>query len=155
MSGVVKIADRVAARVGPVVEELGFQLVDVSFLVERGRHILRIFADTEKGITVDECAFLSREVGNLIDVEDLIPHEYVLEVSSPGLDRPLKKSDDFLRVLGNNVKLRLKRPVDGRRHFTGRLKAYESEVLELELENGTVSLPVAEIDRANLVYEFR
>ena len=154
MAGVGKIVERVAARIGPVVDELGFHLVDVDFLVERGRHILRISADTEEGISLDECAFLSRELGTLIDVEDLIPHEYVLEVSSPGLDRPLKKADDFIRVLGSKVKLRLKKPVEGRRNFTGRLKEYEGETLDLVLENGTVKLPVAEIERANLVYEF-
>lgn len=154
MAGAGSIVERVAALVDPVIEELGFELVDVAFLMERGRRVLRIYVDTENGITLDECAAASREVGSLIDLEDLIPYEYVLEVSSPGLDRPLKKADDFLRALGRKIKVRMRRPVGGRRNFTGTLKAFENETLEVGVENETVKIPVADIDRANLVYLF-
>jgi ribosome maturation factor RimP len=154
MAGVESIIEKVSAHAGPVIEDLGFELVDVDFLSDRGRRVLRIYVDAENGITLDDCAEVSREVGSLIDLEDLVPDEYVLEVSSPGLDRPLKKSGDFVRALGRKVKVRMRQPVDGRRRFTGTLKTFENDMLEVQIEKGTVMLPVAGIDRANLVYEF-
>ncbi len=154
MTDGVSVADRVAGLIGPVVAELGFELIDVEFLAERGRRILRVYADSERGINLDECALVSREVGSLIDLEDLIPGNYVLEVSSPGLDRPLKKSDDFLRALGRRVKIQTAGPVEGRRKFTGTLERFDGDSVEVIVDDGgSFVLPAALIRKANLVYE--
>ena len=97
---------QVSRFVEPILYEMGFELVDIEFLSEYGRSVLRIYVDKEGGITLDECARVSREVGDLIDVKNIIKHEYVLEVSSPGLNRPLKKEQDFLRAIDKKIKIR-------------------------------------------------
>lgn len=140
----------------PVLEETGFELVDVEYLSDRGRWILRVFMDKEGGVTIEDCARASREIGDLIDVKDLIDHEYVLEVSSPGLDRPLKKEKDFVRAVGKKIKLRTVKPVEGRRNYFGYLRGFQDRVLHLEVDpGGLVSLPLHEVEKANLVYEFK
>ncbi len=149
------VADKVRELIGAAVRDLRFELVDVEFLTERGQRILRVYVDSERGINLDECALVSREVGSLIDLEDLIPGNYVLEVSSPGLDRPLKKADDFLRAIGRKVRIQVVKPVDGRRKFTGTLERFDGDVLEVRVDDGgSHVLPAAGIQRANLIYEF-
>jgi ribosome maturation factor RimP len=154
MSVAERIIEQVAALVEPMIDELGYELVDVDFLTDRGRKVLRIYVDGEGGITLDECAKVSREVGSLIDVEDLFPDQYVLEVSSPGLDRPLKEKKDFTAAVGRKVKVKMRKPVEGRRNFTGMLKRFDDDVITLQVENGNVDLPVAGIERANILYQF-
>ena len=100
---------KISYLVEPLIDEMGFELVDIEYLSERGRWVLRIYADKKGGITLDDCARVSRELGDFIDVKDVIQHEYVLEVSSPGLNRPLKKEKDFLRAVGKKVKVKSKR----------------------------------------------
>lgn len=148
------VINSVAVLIEPILNEMDFQLVDIEYLSEHGRWVLRIFADKEGGITVEDCARVSREIGDLIDVKDFIPHEYVLEVSSPGLNRPLKKKKDFLWACGKKVKLRMATPVKGRRNFTGYLRSFQEGKLYLEVENDLVALPREHVTRANLVYEF-
>ena len=97
---------------------------------------------------------MSREIGDLIDVKEAVTHEYTLEVSSPGIDRPLRKEKDFVRSVGKKVKVRLIAPMDGRRSFTGYLKDFKNGTLYLEMDGVPVALPWAEVDKANLVYEF-
>jgi len=144
----------VTQLVEPIIEEMGFELVDVQYLAEHGRWVLRIYADKEGGITLDDCAYVSKEVGDLIDVKDIIPHEYVLEVSSPGLNRPLKKEKDFLWAVGKKVKIQLIEPIGGRRRFTGYLRKVQEDMLYLEVDNKLIALPCKGIEKANLVYEF-
>jgi ribosome maturation factor RimP len=100
------ITKKVADLVDPILGELGFELVDVEYLSKHGRWVLRLYIDKEGGVTIDDCALVSREIGDLIDVKDIIRHEYVLEVSSPGLNRPLKKEKDFVWAIGKKIKLR-------------------------------------------------
>ena len=140
--------------VEPVLDEMGFELVDMEYLSERGRWVLRIFADKSGGITLDECARISREVGNLIEIKDLIKNEYVLEVSSPGLNRPLKKEKDFLWALGKKVKLKMVHPIEGRRRFKGNLSKIRDGILYLDIDSHVFRLPLNDIEKANLVYEF-
>jgi len=149
-----QIANDVTALVEPIVEELGFELVDVEYVTERGRHILRIYVDKEGGITVDECAQVSNEIGDLIDVRGIISHGYVLEVSSPGLNRPLRKEKDFLWALGRKVKLKTIEPIEGRRNFTGYLKECSRGNIVLELPERSVTLSLKSLEKANLMYEF-
>lgn len=149
-----KIVEQVIALVEPIVEELGFQLVDVEYVTERGRQVLRIYLDKDGGITVDECALVSNEVGDLIDVREIITHGYVLEVSSPGLNRPLRKEKDFIWAVGKKIKLKTVEPIEGRRNFTGYLKECSGGVIVLDLEGTEVTLPLEGLEKANLVYEF-
>ena len=155
MSGSVDFDIRkVTELVSPVLDEMGFELVDIEYLSQYGRWVLRIYADKEGGITLDECARVSREVGNLLDVKDIIPNEYVLEVSSPGLNRPLKKEKDFERAIGKNVKIKMVAPINGRRRFTGDLKKVVQGTVYLEIDNDLFALSWKDIEKANLVYDF-
>ena len=155
MSGFVDVDTKQVTRlIEPVLVETGFELVDVEYLSEHGRMVLRIYVDKAGGITLDECARISREVGDLIDIKNFIQHEYVLEVSSPGLNRPLKKEKDFLRAIGKKVKIRMTVPVNGRRRFTGLLKKIEDRNLYLEIDDQLFVLPQQGIEKANLVFEF-
>ena len=133
---------------------LGYELVDVE-LSNRGR-MLRIFIDKTAGgpqgaggITVDDCARVSNQLARVLEVEDIDYDR--LEVSSPGLDRPLKKEADFVRFAGEQARLTLRMPVEGRRNFTGVMRAVAQGRLQLQLEGGMVSIDLANIDRARLV----
>ncbi|MBW2216892.1 MAG: ribosome maturation factor RimP [Deltaproteobacteria bacterium] len=155
MSGSVDFDIRkVTETATPVLDEMGFELVDIECLSQYGRWVLMIYADKEGGITLDECARVSREVGNLLDVKDIIPNEYVLEVSSPGLNRPLKKEKDFERAIGKNVKIKMLAPINGRRRFTGDLKKVVQGTVYLEIDNDLFALSWKDIEKANLVYDF-
>jgi ribosome maturation factor RimP len=138
----------------PVLEDMGYELVDVAYLSKYGRWILRLTIDKEGGVTIDDCARVSRELGDLIDVKDILTGHYVLEVSSPGLDRPLKKEKDFAGALGKKIKVKTLEPMKGRRKFLGILTRFEEGILYLDMEDGTVALPWSDVDKANLVYEF-
>lgn len=148
------VTKQVADLVEPILGEMGFELVDVQYLPKYGRWVLRLFIDKEGGVTIDDCAQVSREIGDLIDVKDVIMHEYILEVSSPGLNRPLKKETDFIWARGKRVKVRMAKPVNGRRNFTGYLKNFEDDTLYVEAEGSLMALPRVEVEKAHLVYEF-
>jgi ribosome maturation factor RimP len=136
-----------------ILDEMDFELVDIECLSGRGRWILRIYLDKEDGITLDECALASREIGDLLDVKDIFQHEYVLEVSSPGLNRPLRKDKDFLGAFGKKVKIKMVIPVNGRRNFAGYLRNFQDGTLYLDVDNKLVPLPRRDVEKANLVYE--
>lgn len=144
----------VAAIIEPVLEDMGFELVGVDFLAERGRWVLRIYADTEGGITVEQCAMISREIGYVLDVKDPISHGYVLEVSSPGLNRPLRKAEHLMNAVGKMVQVTMARPLEGRRRFKGRLAAFEGGLLRVKTEVGEIILPWKDVEKAHTVYEF-
>lgn len=148
------IVGEVNNLIEPVLDELGFELVDTEYLSQHGRRVLRICLDKEGGITMDDCALVSREIGDLIDVKNVFDHEYVLEVSSPGLDRPLKKEKDFLRSIGKKVKVVMDISVMGHRQFIGFLREYRDGTLYLEVENDLVPLSLRNLKKANLIYEF-
>ena len=149
-----RVVKEVTDLIEPVLNDMEVEMVDVEFHPERGRWILRIYVDERGGITLDRCAQVSREIGHLIDVRDLIPHGYVLEVSSPGLNRPLKKEKDFLRALGKKVRIKMRSPVQGRRIFTGTLESFDQGMLALKVERDRVNLPWKDLQKANLVYDF-
>ena len=154
MADIISITKQVSDLIGPILSEMKFELVDVEYLTDRGRWVLRIYIDKEGGVTLDDCAIVSRELGDLIDIKNIIEHEYVLEVSSPGLNRPLKKEADFIRAIGKKIKVRTRVSVDGRRNFTGVLRDFKEQKLALDSEGGLVSLAWSGIEKANLVYEF-
>ena len=134
----------------PAIEALGYELVELEF----PPHLLRIYIDREGGITVDDCEVVSRQVSAVLDVEDPIPGAYTLEVSSPGLDRPLRKEADFVRFAGERAKVELALPKDGRRRFTGILKGCEAGEVLIEVDGVEHRLPLVDIDKARLVPEF-
>ena len=121
----------------PVLKEHQFELVDVEYVKEAGNWYLRAYIDKEGGITVDDCETISRILSDWLDRNDFIEESYILEVSSPGLGRPLKKEKDFARSLGDEVELRLYRPRNRQKDFAGILKAYDRDTVTIETEKGT------------------
>ncbi len=145
---------KVESLIGPILDEMDYELVDIEYLSERGRWVLRIYVDKEGGLTLDDCARVSREIGDLIDVKDIFQHKYVLEVSSPGLEKPLKKERDFLWAVGKKVKVKMANPVRGQYNFVGYLKALQEGKLHLEVDKTLVFLSWKDVKKANLVFEF-
>ena len=121
-------------KIKPLIEEEDLELVDLDFFEGGPSSVLRIYVDKTGGITVDQCADLSRKIGDFLDIENLILHRYILEVSSPGLDRPLTKGADFTRKKGENVKVFLKEKVRGKMELVGRIKDFDEEKLYLLIE---------------------
>ena len=119
----------------PILKEKGLELVDVEYVKEAGEWYLRIYADKEGGITIDDCEAVSREVSPLLDQEDFIADAYILEVSSPGLLRPLKKERDYARNLGRPVELRTYKAVNGMKEFVGTLTSYTEDTVTIETED--------------------
>ena len=132
---------RTEALLAPIMEEHGFELVDVEYVKEGSSWYLRAYIDKPGGITIDDCETVSRQLSDLLDAEDYIPDAYVLEVSSPGLGRPLKKEKDFARSLGKEVDVRTFRPVADEKEFSGVLTAYDRDTVTIALsgeENVTI-----------------
>ena len=120
----------------PIVEAQGFELVDVEYVKEAGSWYLRAYIDKEGGITVDDCEIVSRAFEARLDEADFIEDSYILEVSSPGLGRPLKKEKDYRRSMGKELELRTFRPIDGKKEFYGILRAYDDNSVTIEMEDG-------------------
>ncbi len=123
----------------PVIQENGFELVDVEYVKEAGTRYLRAYIDKEGGITIDDCELVSRAFGQLLDAEDFIEESYVLEVSSPGLGRPLKKEKDFVRSIGKDVEVKLFKPLSKEKKekdFLGTLKSYDGASVTIVQESG-------------------
>jgi len=137
--------------VEPILDQKGMELVDIEYRRERGRWVLRLFIDKEGGITLDDCSDVSGEVGAILDVRDIIPHSYNLEVSSPGLDRPLVRERDFLRHLGERVNIKTRSAIDGRRNFSALLEGFKEGKVIVRDDSGMVwEIPLLEIEKARL-----
>lgn len=146
---------RVEAYLDPLVREHGFELVDVEYVKEAGTWYLRAYIDKEGGITVDDCETISRKLGDWLDEEDFIQDSYILEVSSPGLGRPLKKEKDFARSIGRDVDVRLYRQRDRQKEFTGALKAYDDKTVTLDMGDGSqMEFDRSEIALIRLSFDF-
>lgn len=146
-------SDRIAELIRPAVTALGVELWGVEHIVQ-GRHsVLRIFIDREDdGVTIDDCERVSRQISGIFDVEDPIAGEYNLEVSSPGMDRPLFEGEQFARYVGSVVAVRLGSPLDGRRKFKGEILKVDEGAVSIQVDDKEVVLPFSAIDKANLVY---
>ncbi len=131
-----EIEARTEELVQPLVAEKQFELVDVEYVKEGGSYYLRIYIDKEGGITVNDCEDISRPFSDILDREDYIEGSYILEVSSPGLGRPLKKEKDFKRSLGEEVEIRLFRQVEHQKEWIGLLTAYDQQTVTIETEDG-------------------
>ena len=126
---------RAGALITPIIEKYHLELVDVEYVKEGGTWYLRAYIDKPGGITVDDCETVSREFSDRLDEEDFIEDSYVMEVSSPGLGRPLKKDRDYARCLGKEVELKTYKPVEKEKEFTGTLKAYDEDKVTIILED--------------------
>lgn len=128
--------ERTEALLIPFAEEHGIEIVDVEFEKEAGEWYLRIYIDKEGGVGIDDCELISRYIDPVLDEEDFITQAYTLEVSSPGLTRPLKKEKDFIRHSGDYVELKLYSAYEGYKDFVGILKAFDADSVTLEFEEG-------------------
>lgn len=155
--------EKIERIVLPILADLGMELVDLEYQKEGREWVVRIFLDKVGGVNLDDCASVSREVGTVLEVEDVVPEGYRLEVSSPGLDRPLKKAADYQRFVGELAKIKTfeKMDPDGRgqerKTFVGRLLGFEEgrvRILQLDKKGGEVSFPLEEIAKANIEPEF-
>lgn len=135
----------------PAVEHLGYELSDAELKTGGKDGLLRLFIDRPEGITIEDCELVSRQVSAMLDVEDPLPGHYVLEVSSPGLDRALTKPAHFQRFMGEDVRVKLRFPLQGRRNFRGALRFADDEKIEVEVDGESHSLPLATIESARLV----
>ena len=151
------IPEELRALIEPVVDEAGFELVDVQ-LAHGGRPwTLKITIDTPESdgrVSVDGCAAISRELGSQLDVADAIETNYCLEVSSPGLDRPLTREKDFASACGREVHIETRQPICGRRRFRGVLLRFEEDVAAIEVDGNEVEISFAEVSKAKTVYQF-
>ena len=153
--GLAKFEQKLTEMLRPSVELLGKELLGVEFISAGNHSVLRLFIDHENGINVDDCAEVSRQASAILDVEDPISTEYNLEVSSPGLDRPLFDLSQFEAVIGETVEIRLSIPLNGRRKFKGLLEAIEGVTLFVVVDGETYELPHTNVDKANLVPNFK
>ena len=130
----------------PIDEEKGYELVDVEYVKEGSNWYLRAYVDKEGGITINDLEAVSRKLSDLLDEEDFISDAYILEVSSPGLGRPLKKDKDFDRSIGEEIEIHLYRSIDGNKQYVGLLKYYNKETITIETEDGDE----INVDRTNV-----
>ena len=139
----------------PTIESLGYECWGIEYSGQGKNTVLRIFIDHVNGIQVDDCAKVSRQCSAVLDVEDPIASEYDLEVSSPGIDRPLFTEEQFGKYVGSVVAVKLRFPFEGRRKFTGRLNGVEDGDVIVQVDNHEYCLPVSSIDKANIEPKFK
>ncbi len=157
-----QLTDQIEKLVQPILDDNGYELVDLEYQREQRGWVLRFFLDKDGGINLDDCAAASREISSLIDVENIISTAYNLEVSSPGIERPLKKANDFERFSGKLAKIKTMDAIDpdssgkNRKTFIGILSGFEEDnvLLMLKKNPAVVRIPLQQIDRANLQFEF-
>jgi len=148
------IVNKVLNVISPVVEGVGYSVIDCDYLNDMGRWILRVYIEKgEEDVSIDDCVKVSRSLEGVLDVEDIIPTRYLLEVSSPGLDRPLKKARDFVRFTGQKIRLRTKEPIGGRSNYYGVLLGMEENNILMNVDNVKYQIPMELLMKANLEFE--
>ncbi|WP_232362481.1 ribosome maturation factor RimP [Desulfogranum mediterraneum] len=145
------IIEAIVAFAEPLLAEMELELVEVQYRREGHGWVLRLFIDKEQGVSIDDCASVSREVSAYLEVEELIDHAYHLEVSSPGAERPLKTAKDFVRFAGKKARLKLRQPIDGQKVFTGVLQGVEEQAVVLESDGENLLLELENISKARLM----
>lgn len=139
----------------PIVDEYGFELVDVEYVKEGSTWYLRAYIDKPDGISIDDCEAVSRRLSDILDEKDYIDEAYILEISSPGLGRPLKKEKDYKRSLGKEVEIRTYRMIEKQKEFTGILKEYDETTVTIEEDGGNVrTFEKADIALIRLAFDF-
>jgi ribosome maturation factor RimP len=135
----------------PTIERMGYELTDLELKLGGRSGLVRVFIDQDEGVDIDDCEAVSRQVSAILDIEDPLPGNYTLEVSSPGLDRTLTKPAHFQRFMGEDVRVKLRFPLSGRRNFRGALKSADEENIEVEVDGESHKFPIATIESARLV----
>lgn len=148
------IESRTEQLVQPIIDENHFELVDVEYVKEGANWYLRVYADKEGGINIDDCVLISRALEEKLDQEDFIQEAYILEVSSPGLGRPLKKEKDFARNLGKDVELKLYRPFEKQKEWEGTLIDYNTETITIQIEEDKIEFNRNDIALIRLALDF-
>lgn len=148
------LRDRLIELLEPVVNAIGYELVLLEYSPRDGSGMLRLFIDAPDGITLDDCEKVSREVAATLDVEDVITQAYRLEISSPGLDRPLVKPEHYRRFKGEVARVQTLAPIAGRRRFQGAILDATDDEVSIETADGPITIPLADIDKAKLVPNF-
>jgi len=138
----------------PTVTGLGYELVGIEFAPVSGRNTLRVYIDSEQGVGVDDCQVVSRQISGLLDVEDPIDGAYALEISSPGIERPLFKTGDYERFSGQKAKIQLKEALHGRKNFTGLMQGIDDGVVLMDIDGEQWRLPLTLIRRAKLAPDY-
>jgi ribosome maturation factor RimP len=154
------LTEKLKEKLLPLIEEENLELVDLEFSPGGPKSLLRIYVDKPAGVTIDNCANLSRKVSDFLDMEDLVPYRYNLEVSSPGLDRPLIKKEDFVRKIGEKIRVFLKEPVEGKLELVGEIENFHEETLYLSTkpegvepgENEEKAVPFNKILKAKIIF---
>ena len=152
--GKAPVTQSVTELIEPGLLAKGLELIDVEFKKEGKSWVLRIYIDREGGVTLEDCQKVSRLAGDLIEVEDVIEPVYTLEVSSPGLNRVLKKEKDFLKYSGKKINVQCHAPMDGRKKFTGILTDFIDQSIHLDVDGQQHTIPLSLVAKANLVIEF-
>jgi len=148
------VLKKVEEAAAPILENLGFRLVDLEFVVEHGRLILRLYIDKENGVvTIDDCEYASHAVEDVIEAEGIVGASYTLEVSSPGLDRPLKSQNDFEKHIGEVIRLKTREPIEGRSNYKGVLETVHDGQLQMIIDGMRFQIPLDQILKARLVPE--
>lgn len=145
---------RTAKLLEPILSEHSFELWDVEYIKEGSDWYLRAYIDKPGGITIDDCVTVSRQLSDKLDEEDYIEDAYILEVSSPGLGRQLKKDKDFERCIGESIDLKTYRMIDGKKDFTGILHAFDKETISMQIEGETVTFPRQDVAIVKLTIDF-
>jgi len=150
--------EKIRQLIEPVIESEGMETIDVECLKMKFRWLVRIYLDKEGGVTIDDCSEISKQVGDILDVYDVLPGSYTLEVSSPGLDRPLTRDKDFIKYRGSTVRIKTGEKLDGVKNFHGKLNDYLEEdgakTLIVDVSGKIYRIPRDMVVKAHLVYEF-
>lgn len=153
-----KVTEVVEEIISPILDQLGFELVDIEYVKEGKEWFLRLYIDKDGGVDIEDCGLASEKVSEKLDEIDPIPHNYFLEVSSPGAERPLKKEKDFLRSIGKRVYVKTYEPIDGEKTFEGKLAEYDGNSVKVEIMIKTrkkvVEIPFEKIANARLAVSF-
>jgi len=150
-----EIIRKVEEILTPLLTYEGLSLVDIEYQRERVGWVLRVYIDKEEGVTVNDCARISRELGQILDVEDFIPYSYHLEVSSPGIRRPLRRQEDFQRFAGERVKIKTSEVIEGRKNFTGEILGCYGETVRIIAGGKVYDIPLSSIAKAHLEPEIK
>ncbi|HLT64194.1 MAG TPA: ribosome maturation factor RimP [Pseudohongiella sp.] len=144
--------DMIAEMLRPTVTALGLELWGIEHLVRGRSSLLRVYIDSENGITIDDCERVSRQISGILDVEDPLPGEYTLEVSSPGFDRPLFEFEQCLLFIGEVINVKLRTPLNGRRKYKGVLEKAEDGVLVMTVDQALHEIPWQQVEKANIAF---
>jgi ribosome maturation factor RimP len=148
-----EIIERVRLLADPILSSIGMELIEVQYRREARGWVLRLIIDKEGGVTLDDCTLVSREMGRTLDVEDLISTPYTLEVSSPGVNRPLKNERDYLKYRDHLIRVKTFSPVENRREFKGKLLGIANNLIEIQIDEGVYQIPLANVAKANLEFD--